>query len=61
MNDETNLTITNTQVVSCGVGRPSGEASYQSLRAKLERERETRDERVQASFVSTLRNLFHLT
>ncbi len=61
MNDETNLTITNTQVVSCGVGKPSGEAGYQSLRAKLESERAARRQRLQDSFISTLRNLFQLS
>jgi hypothetical protein len=61
MKDETNLTITNTQLVSCSVGRPSSEAGYQSLRARLESERAARRQRLQDSFISTLRNLFQLT
>lgn len=60
MNDETNLTITNTRVVSCSVGRPSSVAGYQSLRAKLESERAARRQRLQDTFISTLRNLFQL-
>jgi hypothetical protein len=60
MNDETNLNITYTQIASCGVGRPTTEVRRQSLRAKLEREREMRAQRQQHSFVDTLRNLFNL-
>lgn len=61
MKEETNLTITNTQVVSCSVGKPPDEAGHQSLRARLESERAARRQRLQESLISTLRNLFQLT
>ncbi len=61
MKDETNLTITNTQIVSCGVGKPLDDLRHQGLRAKLESECAARNKRWQESFISTLRNLFQLS
>jgi len=58
MHDDTNLTITYTQIASCSVGKPSAEMRRQSLRAKLEQEGVERHQRVQVSFIATLRNLF---
>lgn len=56
----TNLTITYTQIASCVVGDPMPEASRQSLRARLERERQEHERYAQQSFVNILRNLFCL-
>lgn len=53
------LTRTYTQIVSCVVGRNEVERRRQSLRARLERERYERDEELQSSFISTVRNLFN--
>ena len=71
MNDDTTLTgfddmeitdnsimRTYTQVVSCVVGKNLIERRRQSLRAKLERERYEREQELEKSFISTVRNLF---
>lgn len=71
MNDDTTLTgfddmettdnslmRTYTQVVSCVVGKHAVERRRQSLRAKLERERFEREQELENSFISTIRNLF---
>jgi hypothetical protein len=58
MDDDTNLTITYTQIASCVVGNNRGDARRQSLRARLERERDQRRQQLQNSFINTLRNLF---
>jgi hypothetical protein len=61
MSDDTNLTITYTQIASCIVGKGSDELRRQSLRAKLEREQKERRQRAKNSFSATLRNLFGST
>ncbi len=58
MSDDTNLTITYTQIASCIVGEGSSEVRRQSLRAKLEQEQKERRQRAKNSFSATLRNLF---
>jgi len=58
MSDDTNLTITYTQIASCIVGDDSSEVRRQSLRAKLEREQQERRQRAKNSFSATLRSLF---
>jgi hypothetical protein len=58
MSDDTNLNITYTQVGSCALGKGTVEVRRQSLRAKLEREREERQQRIRNSFTASLRNLF---
>lgn len=60
MDDNTNMTITYTQIASCVVGQPTNEVRRQSLRARLKREHAERKQRTQNSFITTLRNLFHL-
>jgi len=73
MNDDTTLTDfddmnitdnslmrTYTQVVSCVVGKNAIERRRQSLRAKLERERYEREQDIEKSFVTTVRNLFRV-
>jgi len=50
--------ITDTQVGCCAVGGYTSKVRRLSLRARLEREREEREQRRQASFISTFRNLF---
>jgi len=52
------LTRTYTQIVTCIVGRNEVERRRQSLRARLERERYEREQELQNSFISTVRNLF---
>ncbi len=52
------LNLTYTQIVSCIVGRNEVERRRQSLRARLERERNARERDLQNSFVTTVRNLF---
>jgi len=52
------LTRTYTQIVSCVVGKNVIERRRQSLRARLEREKQERDQELQKSFASTFRNLF---
>ena len=73
MNDDTTLTgfddmestdnslmRTYTQVVSCVVGKNTVERRRQSLRAKLERERYEREQEIEKSFITTVRNLFRV-
>jgi hypothetical protein len=50
--------ITYTQVGCCAVDDYTSKPQRLSLRARLEREREEREERRQASFIDTFRNLF---
>ena len=52
------LTRTYTQIVTCVVGRNEFERRRQSLRAKLEREQYEREQELQNSFITTVRNLF---
>jgi len=49
--------ISYTQVACCAVDNYTTRAQRLSLRARLEREREEREQRRQASFISTFRNL----
>jgi hypothetical protein len=58
MDDETNLTITYTQIASCVVGSAPGDQRRLSLRARLERERQEHSQDAKKSFITTLRNLF---
>ena len=55
------LTRTYTQIVTCIVGRNEVERRRQCLRAKLEREQYEREQELQNSFVTTVRNLFKKT
>ena len=55
---DNSLMRTYTQVVSCVVGREAVERRRQSLRARLERERYEREQELENSFVTTIRNLF---
>lgn len=55
---DSSIMRTYTQVVSCVVGRNAVERRRQSLRAKLERERIEREQELESSFISTIRNLF---
>ena len=55
---DNSLMRTYTQVVSCVVGNEVVERRRQSLRAKLERERYEREQELENSFVTTIRNLF---
>ncbi|MGD2172381.1 MAG: hypothetical protein PVI79_05715 [Gammaproteobacteria bacterium] len=55
---DNSLMRTYTQVVSCVVGKNAVERRRQSLRAKLERERYEREQEIEKSFISTVRNLF---
>lgn len=55
---DNSLMRTYTQVVSCVVGSKVVERRRQSLRAKLEREQYKREQELENSFVSTIRNLF---
>ena len=55
---DNSLMRTYTQVVSCVVGSEVVERRRQSLRAKLERERYEREQDLENSFVSTIRNIF---
>jgi hypothetical protein len=55
---DTNLAITYTQIASCIVGKKHDDHRRQSLRARLERESRERKQRIQKSFITTLRNLF---
>jgi hypothetical protein len=50
--------ITYTQVGCCAVSDYTSKPQRLSLRARLQREREEREERRQASFINTFRNLF---
>jgi hypothetical protein len=61
MSDDTNLTITYTQIASCVVGEGSSEIRRQSLRAKLEQEQQERRQRAKNSISATLRSLFGST
>ncbi len=49
--------ISYTQVACCAVENYTTRAQRLSLRARLEREREEREERRQLSFINTFRNL----
>ena len=55
---DSTLTRTYTQIVSCIVGRNEIERRRRSLRARLERERQEREQSLQKSFISTVRDLF---
>ena len=55
---DNSLMRTYTQVVSCVVGKSAIERRRQSLRAKLERERYEREQEIEKSFITTVRNLF---
>ena len=55
---DNSLMRTYTQVVSCVVGREAVERRRQSLRAKLEREQYEREQELEKSFVTTIRNIF---
>ena len=50
--------ISHTQVGCCAVDDYTSKPQRLSLRARLEREREEREKRRQASFINTFRNLF---
>jgi len=50
--------VSYTQVASCAVDNYTSKPQRLSLRALLEREREERERRRQASFINTFRNLF---
>jgi hypothetical protein len=50
--------ITYTQVACCAAKDYTSKPQRLSLRARLERERKEREERRQASFINTFRNLF---
>ena len=58
---DNSLMRTYTQVVSCVVGREAVERRRQSLRAKLEREQYERDQELDNSFVTTIRNFFNVS
>ena len=55
---DTGLNITHTQIVTCIVGGRTQDSERKNLRARLERERLEREQRLQNSFISTFRNLF---
>ncbi|HKJ53410.1 MAG TPA: hypothetical protein VKB27_18090 [Gammaproteobacteria bacterium] len=55
---DNSLMRTYTQVVSCVVGKSAIERRRQSLRAILERERYQREQEIEKSFITTVRNLF---
>ena len=55
---DTALNITYTQIATCIVGSRKQNFDRKNLRARLERERREREQRLQNSFISTFRNLF---
>ena len=55
---DTGLNITYTQIATCIVGSRTQDSERKNLRARLERERLEREQRLQNSFISTFRNLF---
>jgi len=55
---DNSLINTFTQVASCAVGDARIERRRQSLRAKLEREKFERQQRLENSFITSFRNLF---
>jgi hypothetical protein len=54
---DNSLSKTYTQVASCAFGKNKVERRRQSLRAKLERERYERQQKLEQSFINTFRNL----
>jgi hypothetical protein len=56
--DDTNMTVTYTQIASCAVPNYTSVPMRLSLRAKLERERELRELERKDNLVNRLRNLF---
>lgn len=58
-NDVTDYSVaTYTQIACCAIGNYTSPLMRQSLRDKLEREREERKQRQQKSFSLSFRNLF---
>jgi len=53
---DNSLSKTYTQVASCAFGNSKVERRRQSLRARLERERYERQQKLEQSFISTFRN-----
>jgi hypothetical protein len=53
---DSSLSKTYTQVASCAFGNSKVERRRQSLRARLERERYERQQKLDQSFISTFRN-----
>ena len=53
---DSSLSKTYTQVASCAFSKGKVERRRQSLRAKLERERYERQQKLDQSFISTFRN-----
>ena len=56
--DDTNMTVTYTQIASCAVPNYASVPMRLSLRAKLEREREQRKLESNNNLANKLRNLF---